>query len=213
MDLPQQHPTAEQLAALAERDPVLGAAMERVEAFPGFPSPEQAAGSHYQHITRAIIGQQLSTKAARTIHGRIVALTDGPHFPTPEELEQLDDTDLRGAGTSRPKIRAIRDLAARLADGRLVLDGIEHCDDDEVIERLVTVKGIGVWSAQMFLMFRLGRLDVLASGDLGVREGLKRLDGLDERPSAKEVDERGRVWSPLSSVACWVLWRLTEEPR
>lgn len=206
-------PTPEQLDALAARDPALGAALRRVEPFPGFPRPEDADSPYYDHLCRAIVGQQLSGKAARTIHGRVVALTDGPRFPTPDELPGLADEELRGAGLSRAKLRAIRDLATRLSDGRLVLDDVAEQPDEVVVERLVTVWGIGVWSARMFLMFRLGRLDVTASGDLGVREGLRRLDGLEERPTPQEVEERGRLWSPLGSVACWTLWRLTEEPK
>lgn len=204
-------PTARQLSALARRDPVLGRALKRVPPFPGF--PEGAASvqrSHFHALARAIVYQQLAGAAARTIHARLCALTPGPGFPRAEEVLRLPDAALRGAGLSGNKLAALRDLAGRVESGALRLRSIGRLPDEEIIERLVEVRGIGVWSAQMFLMFRLGRLDVMPSDDLGVREGLRRLDGLAERPAPKAVLARSEPWRPLRSVASWVLWRLTE---
>lgn len=104
----------------------------------------------------------------------------------------------------------MRDLATHIGDGRLHLASIHHCNDHEVIERLTAVRGIGVWTAQMFMIFHLGRLDVLPIGDLGVQEGLRILDGLEKRPTPKELQVRGEVWAPLSSVAAWMLYRVVD---
>ena len=117
---------------------------------------------------------------------------------------------LRGAGLSNNKALAVRDLAERLLDGRLKLSAIGRKPDDEVIEHLVQVRGIGVWSAQMFMMFKLGRLDVLPVGDLGVQEGVKILHGLKERPGPAELEERCACWRPLASVGAWYAWRAVE---
>ncbi|MDF1799445.1 MAG: DNA-3-methyladenine glycosylase 2 family protein [Planctomycetota bacterium] len=207
-------PTPAALRALARRDPILGAAMGELAPFPGFPdTPARRRESHYQSLARAIVYQQLSGKAAATIWGRAVGLTPGSGFPKPAELLAFDEDSLRACGISRPKLRALTDLAERAHDGRLGLGAAARLDDDEVIGRLVAVRGIGVWSAQMFLMFKLGRLDVLPVGDLGVQEGLCILDGLDLRPTPDELAERGQVWRPLASVAAWFLWRLTDTPR
>ena len=183
--------------------------MRRVPAFPGFPRGVQR-GSHFHSLARSVIYQQLSTKAAATIYGRVKALTDTGRFPTPDQVLDFDDDRLRGAGLSRAKTRCIRDLAERVTDGRLKLRGIGRRSDEEIIERLTEVWGIGVWSAQMFLLFKLGRLDVMAGGDLGLQEGMRRLDGLDERPSPADLMERAEVWRPLRSVASWTLWRLCD---
>ncbi len=206
-------PAPSELRALARRDPRLGAWMRRVAPFPGFPEPARARGTHYETLARAIVFQQLATRAAETIHARVCALTPGRGFPTAEEIARLPDAALRGAGLSAAKLAAVRDLAARCADGRLRLAGIARREDEHIVEHLVEVRGIGVWSAQMFLLFRLGRLDVLAPGDLGLQEGLRILDGLAERPGPKELAARGEAWAPLRSVASWTLWRIVEHER
>ena len=204
-------PTPEQLARLAEADPRLGAAMARVPEFPDFSrTARRFSGFHY--LCRSIIYQQLAGAAAKTIYGRVHALTPGPNFPIPGELLALPEEELRGAGLSRNKMLALTDLARRVESRSLRLRGVWRLSDDEIVERLTEVRGIGVWTAQMFLLFKLGRLDVMPATDLGVREGLRRLDGLDERPAPKAVLERSEVWKPLRSVASWVLWRLTDTP-
>jgi len=206
-------PTPAELRALARRDPVLGAAARRLDPYPGFPRGEAARGTHYEALVRAIVYQQLSGKAAGTIHRRACALTPGKRFPGPPELPGLPDEALRGAGLSRAKVAAVRDLAGRIESGALKLRSIGRCEDERVIEQLVEVRGIGVWSARMFLMFRLGRLDVMPIGDLGVQEGLRLLDGLTERPTPRELLARSEPWAPLCSVAAWTLWRVVEEHR
>ncbi|MBL8857980.1 MAG: DNA-3-methyladenine glycosylase 2 family protein [Planctomycetes bacterium] len=188
--------------------------MKRLAPFPGFPGAEQRAQrTHWDALSRAIVFQQLAGKAASTIHGRVCALTEGAHFPRCAEFLALDDRALRGAGLSRNKVLALRDLAQRIEDGRLALQRLSRVDDDTIIERLVEVRGIGEWSAQMFLLFRLGRLDVGAAGDLGVQEGLRILDAAPERPTAREALARMEVWRPLRSVGCWAMWRLVDEER
>jgi len=210
-------PTPAQLAALARRDPLLGRRMRALPRFPGFPdrrNPRQA--SHFQALASAIVYQQLSTRAATTIWQRVAALaprTGGARCPRPAELARLDPERLRGAGLSRAKVAALLDLAQRVEDGRLRLATLGRRSDARVIEELVEVRGIGVWSAQMFLIFRLGRLDVLAGGDLGLQEGLRRLEGRAERPDAEELLARAERWAPLRSVASWYLWRLVEHER
>ena len=198
--------------ALDRRDPLLGRARRRLAPFPVFPDTGQG-GSHFHALSRAIIFQQLAGAAARTIHDRVAGLTPGKRFPTAQQIVSLSDAKLRGAGLSAGKLAALRDLSARSLDGRLRLRSIGRRSDEDVIDELVEVRGIGRWTAQMFLMSRLARLDILAPDDLGLREGAKRLDGLGERPTPKELEARGEVWAPLRSVASWVLWRVSEEPQ
>jgi DNA-3-methyladenine glycosylase II len=202
-------PTKAQIAALSRRDPVLGAAIKRLPPFPDFPVAT-FSGPYFQVLSRSIIYQQLATRAATTIYGRVQKLGPGPRFPTPEQMLALSDERLREAGLSGNKTKAIRDLAHRIVTSELRLRGIGRYDDEEVIRRLTTVWGIGEWTVQMFLIFKLGRLDVMPTGDLGVQEGLRVLDGLDARPSPKALLDRAEVWRPLCSVAAWFLWRLTD---
>jgi 3-methyladenine DNA glycosylase/8-oxoguanine DNA glycosylase len=210
--IPSGLPARSALRALARRDPALGRAMARLPRFPGFPeSAARARESHFTSLARAIVHQQLSGKAAATIFGRACSLTAGPGFPRPAEWLRIGPDEVRACGLSNAKARAVEDLAARAVDGRLGLRAAARQDNATLIERLIAVRGIGVWSAQMFLMFKLGRLDILPVGDLGIQEGLRLLDGLAVRPSPREVEARGAVWQPLASVAAWFLWRLTDE--
>ncbi|MDP6954750.1 MAG: DNA-3-methyladenine glycosylase 2 family protein [Planctomycetota bacterium] len=204
-------PSAAQMRALARRDPALGRALKRLPPFPGFPTSEQRRLTHYEYLARAIVYQQVAGAAARTIWQRARAMTPGPRFPRPAELLAFSDARLRKASLSRQKAAALRDLAARVDDRRLILGGLGHLSDQAIVERLTTVRGIGPWSAQMLLLFRLGRLDVLPHTDLAIQEGLRRLDGLAERPRPSEVLARGERWRPLASVAAWGLWRLSDD--
>ena len=183
--------------------------MKRLPPFPDLPVPS-LRGPHFHVLARSIIYQQLATKAAATIYGRVRGLSSGPRFPTPEQMLTFSDERLRASGLSRNKTKAVQDLAERIVSGKLRLRGIARHDDEEIIRRLTTVWGIGEWTAQMFLIFKLGRLDIMPSGDLGVREGLRVLDGLDGRPAPGALLDRAEVWRPLCSVAAWFLWRLSD---
>jgi DNA-3-methyladenine glycosylase II len=199
------------LAHFRRCDPALADAYRRVAAYPDLPTPAHKRRSHFESLARAIVGQQLALKAAETIWQRYCGLCDGPRPPRVDQLKRLSDAQLRGVGLSQNKMLAIQDLATRIGDGRLKLASIARLSDDLVIERLTAVRGIGVWTAQMFLMFKLGRLDVMPGGDLGVQEGLRRLDQLQTRPTPKQLEQRAQVWAPYRSVAAWVLWRLVDQ--
>jgi DNA-3-methyladenine glycosylase II len=169
----------------------------------------RAEGSHFDHLSRVIVYQQLSGKAAATIHGRMLELF-GSRTPRPGELLEMPDERFRGAGVSRQKLGYLRDLAARCDAGALPLDDIHTLPDEDVITALTTVKGIGRWTAQMFLMFRLGRPDVLPELDLGVQNGIRRAYGLRKQPTPKQVLRRGERWRPWRSVAAWYMWKVAD---
>jgi 3-methyladenine DNA glycosylase/8-oxoguanine DNA glycosylase len=166
----------------------------------------RSQGTHYQALTRAIVYQQLSGKAAGTILGRFNALY-ASGAPTPEEVLKTDDAQLRTVGLSRQKVSYLKDLSAKVAGGDLPLEAIHEMSDAEVVTHLVQVKGIGQWSAQMFLMFRLGRPDVLPELDLGIQNAIRRAYKLRKRPTPKQVRRIGTKWSPHTTIACWYLWR------
>jgi DNA-3-methyladenine glycosylase II len=167
--------------------------------------PDDAYGS----LVRTIVGQQLSTKAARSIYGRLTALFDN-RPPTPEELISTDEQLLRACGLSRPKVRYLRDLAERVISGELDLRSLHHVPDEEVIRQITAVKGLGRWSADMFLMFHLGREDVLPVGDLGVRRAAERAYDLPEIPDAETLQDLARPWSPHRTLASFYLWESLE---
>jgi DNA-3-methyladenine glycosylase II len=186
------------------RDPVLGKAIKQI-------GPcllaERQRKDHLTALVGSIVSQQLSTKAAATIFGRLVALFPDRVMPGCEALAALDDQTLRAVGLSGQKVSYLRDLCARLSDGRLILDDLDTLDDEEVIARLVAVKGFGRWTAEMFLMFRLHRPDVLPVGDLGIVTAVQRLYRLRKRPDPKRLMKLGEPWRPYRSVACWYLWQ------
>jgi DNA-3-methyladenine glycosylase II len=166
----------------------------------------------YGALLRSIVGQQLSTKAARSIYERVTAIFGG-RTPTPQELLDADPEVVRGAGLSRPKVAYMRDLAEHVLSGELELDRLNELSDEEIIAELTAVKGIGEWSAHMFLIFHLQRPDVLPVGDLGIRNGARQVYALDELPSAAELEEIGAPWKPHRSLASLYLWRsLDNEP-
>jgi DNA-3-methyladenine glycosylase II len=162
-------------------------------------------GDAYGALLRSIVGQQLSTKAARTIYGRMLELFDG-HAPTPVQLLAANPDDIRAAGLSRPKINYLRDLAQHVLDGELELERLHELPDEEVIEQLTAVKGIGDWSAHMFLMFHLGRPDVLPVGDQGIRNAIRTQYRLRKLPDAKRMEKIARPWRPYRTLACLYLW-------
>jgi len=167
--------------------------------------------SPFHSLLRAITYQQLSGKAAGTIHGRVVGLFPAEHGPHPELLLGLPDAALRGAGLSRNKVLAIRDLAAKVLDGTVPeMRGLKALADEEIIERLTQVRGVGRWTVEMLLISTLGRPDVLPVTDLGIRKGLQRTYGMKRLPAYSTVERAGRAWSPYRSIAAWYLWRMAD---
>ncbi len=161
----------------------------------------------FMALAEAIASQQLSMKAATTIFGRFCALFSPDGLPDPARLLLLDEAALRGVGFSRNKTVFLRDLAAHVVDQRLPLDRLHELDDLQVIEQLTAVKGIGVWTAEIFLMFRLRRLDVFPADDLGLVKGAQRVYGLRQRPTRQRLLKMAEAWRPYRSVAAWYLWR------
>jgi DNA-3-methyladenine glycosylase II len=189
---------------LMRRDPILATAIKHI-------GPCGMAGrqrhDHLSALVGAIVSQQLSTKAAATIFGRFVALFPAGEPLSAPAINAQSDVALRGVGLSGQKVSYLRDLAARIGDGRLDLDELETLPDEDVINRLVAVKGFGRWTAEMFLMFRLHRPDVLPAGDLGIVNAIQRLYKFRKRPDAKRILKMGEVWKPYRSVASWYLWQ------
>jgi DNA-3-methyladenine glycosylase II len=196
---------AEHLRAV---DPVLGALVERLGPLDLTRRADRPApGDHYAALVRSIVGQQLSTSAARAIWGRLVAHFDG-HPPTPTQVLEADQEEMRiAAGLSHAKVKYLRSLAEHVLDGTLELERLDRMPDEDVLSELTAVSGIGEWTTQMFLMFQLERPDVLAAGDLGIRRAVERLYGLPELPPPAEVLRIGSPWSPYRTVACLYLWR------
>jgi len=185
------------------RDPVLRAAIVRIGPC------RMADGQRQDHMTAlvtAVVNQQLSGKAAATIFGRLVALFP-ERKPSSAALSGVDDDTLRKVGLSAQKVGYLRDLCRHLSDGRLRLDELDTLPDEEVVARLTMVKGFGRWSAEMFLMFRLLRPDVLPVDDLGIVKAIQRAYNLRKRPDARRMLKIGEAWRPYRSVASWYLWR------
>jgi DNA-3-methyladenine glycosylase II len=188
---------------LLRRDPIL-AALIREYGPCGLAAAQRA--DHFSALVRAIVFQQLSTKAASTIHGRLVALLPNGEL-TPATLAAVTDEQLRAAGISRQKGGYLRDLSEKVASGVVPLDDLENMDDEQVIAALTTIKGIGRWSAEMFLMFRLHRPDVLPVGDLGIVNAVTKVYRLRKKPTPDRLRRLGEAWKPYRSVASWYLWR------
>jgi len=193
--------------ALMRRDRQLGALIKRVGRCR---LPDSRGLDPFAGLVRVIMNQQLSGKAADTIFGRVVALAGGPGMLTPVNLRALEVAALRGAGVSGPKTTYLHDLADRALDGRLDLHALDGRPDDEVIEVITSVKGLGRWSAEMFLMFRLNRPDIFPVGDLGIVKGMQKLYGMRNPPSPRTMMRRAEAWRPYRSVAAWYLWRILE---
>jgi len=203
-----QHKRVSHAAAaemLASRDPVLAGLI----AAAGPIRLGRRTGSHFAGLVEAIVYQQLAGAAARAIHGRLVAALDDD--VQPEALLSLSDETLRAAGLSVNKARSLRDLAAKVLDGTVILSprGLSRQSDEEVIARLSTVRGIGPWTAQMFLIFRLRRLDVWPTGDFGVRQGYG-LAWKVPMPTARELEPLGDPYRPYRTVVAWYCWRAVE---
>ena len=190
-------------AYLSDRDPIMAQAIERVGPCTLIPNPQL-----FETLVDAIISQQISVKAADAIMGRLrTALHAEPHGTiSPEALLSLEEDTLRAVGLSPQKMRYIRDLTERVTSGQLELERLSELDDEAVITELVKVKGIGRWTAEMMLIFSLGRPDVLPVDDLGFVEGVREAYSLEARPTSKEMRERGEVWRPYRTFATWYMW-------
>jgi DNA-3-methyladenine glycosylase II len=190
---------------LAERDPVIARLLDQT----GPPKLARPTESHFATLVRAVVYQQLAGRAAAAIHGRLIAALDGD--VRPETLITLSDESLRAVGLSRNKMASLRDLATKVLDGTVVLSprGLSRESDDEIVARLSAVRGIGPWTAEMFLLFQLRRLDVWPVGDLGVRRGYG-LAWQVPTPTARELQPLGEVFRPYRSVAAWYCWRAAE---
>ena len=199
--------TSAAIAALREADPALGRA---IDTFGPFAMRRQAMRTPFEALLRAIVYQQLSGRAAGAIHARVLALFEGGQ-PTPRALATMSEERLRQAGLSRAKAAAARDLAektlARVVPGGRALRGMP---DDEVVARLVQVRGVGRWTVEMLLMSHLARPDVLPATDLGIRRGFARIQGLEELPEPADLLAHGERWRPWRTVASWYLWRAAD---
>jgi DNA-3-methyladenine glycosylase II len=195
--------------ALAASDPTMAGLIDRVGKIDIATRlqrrKEEAPADAYGALLRAIVGQQLSTKAARTIHLRVLDLFGGA-TPSPEQLLEAKEADLRACGLSGRKTEYIRDLAAHVLSGELELDRLGELSDEEAIEEIVAVRGLGQWTAEMFLLFHLQRPDVLSGGDLGIRKAIRVEYGLEEMPAPTRVLEIGEPWRPHRSLASLYLW-------
>jgi DNA-3-methyladenine glycosylase II len=190
---------------LAARDPVIARLLEQT----GPPRLGRASGSHFGTLVQAIVYQQLAGRAAAAIHGRLIAALDGD--VQPEGLIALSDETLRAVGLSRAKVMSLRDLAAKVLDGTVMLSprGLARQSDEEIIARLSAVRGIGRWTSEMFLLFQLRRLDVWPVGDLGIRRGYGLAWNI-PTPTAKELQPLGDPYRPYRSVLAWYCWRAAE---
>jgi DNA-3-methyladenine glycosylase II len=204
--------TPEAVEHLRAADPVLREIIDRYGPDGLGERREGGQREHYGALVRAIVGQQLSTKAAAAIYRRLVDHFGGRE-PTPREILDDDPDDLRSVGLSRAKVTYLRSLAEHVLDGSLQLERLDTLPDEQVIAELTAVKGIGPWSTHVFLMFHLGRPDVLAVGDLGIRKAMMVAYGLDALPLPAEMERIAEPWRPYRSLACRYLWRsLNNEP-
>lgn len=191
------------VAHLSQNDPIMASIIAE------HPLPDLAPHTDYYHaLVSSIISQQLSVKAAATIKQRFLVLF-GDRYPTPEEIIEKDTEGLRQVGLSYRKVEYIKDLALHILDGKIVFDKFDTLPNEEIIRELVAVKGVGVWTVHMFLMFCMGRLNVLPVGDLGIRNGMMRHYSLEHLPAPAEVQAIAAQynWQPYESIASWYLWR------
>lgn len=193
--------------ALRSADPKLARAIDVVGPCTMLPRRD---GTHFDHLARAIVYQQLSGSAASTIYGRFLAQCGNGDAPTPEQILAHDEPTLRACGLSTAKTLAVRDLARHVVDGRLPMASLDTMADEAIIESLIQVRGVGRWTAQMFLMFRLGRPDVLPVLDLGVRKGAQKIYNTRALPDAERLEKIARNWRPYSSIASWYCWRILD---
>ena len=205
--------SARAVARLRAADPVLAELIDAVGPLGDARAGRPDQDDHYGALLRAIVGQQLSVSAARSIYGRVLERFGG-RTPTPEQILADEPEELRAAGgLSRAKVSYLRSLAEHVIAGELELERLDELPDEQVLAELVAVKGVGVWTAHMFLMFQLERPDVLPVGDLGIRRAIERAYGLDGLPEAAAMEQIAAPWRPHRTLACRYLWRsLQNEP-
>ena len=200
--------SAPALRHLKAVDPLLATIIDRVGPYR---LKARAEGTHFDHVVRAIVGQQLSGKAAATIFQRVLDLYGGK-APTPAQLLKTPVATLRGAGLSGRKVEYILELSERTRSRSIEILRIHEMPDDDVMETLVSVRGIGRWTAQMVLMFRLGRPDVLPELDLGVQKAVQKMHRMRKLPTPRKLQALGAKWAPYRTYAAWYLWRSLEIP-
>ncbi|UBF25381.1 DNA-3-methyladenine glycosylase [Kovacikia minuta CCNUW1] len=193
------------LSTLKQADPILARLIEQVG--PCTLNQDRQTGDLLFALSESILYQQLSGKAAATIHRRFLQLYPDTPYPSAEDILNTPDERLRGAGVSRSKVLYLKDLAQKVLDGLPTLAELEEMDDEAVIQTLIPVKGIGRWTVQMLLIFRMHRWDVLPVDDLGIRSGIRRAYNLSELPDKKTVEMIGLPWKPFRTIASWYLWR------
>lgn len=191
---------------LARRDPII---RDLIRKYGPCGMSAAQRDDHFAAMVKAITSQQLSVKASKTIYSRVAALFPGG-VPTPEGFASIADEALRSAGLSRQKVAYVRDLSSKVLDGTLPLDALDSLDDEAAIGAITCVKGLGRWSAEMFLMFRLHRPDVMPVDDLGIVNAIVRTYRLRKKPKARRMLQIAEPWRPYRSVACWYLWRSLE---
>lgn len=200
------NPHIKAIRSLRKVDPVLANVIDTVGKCSLVPRIE---GTHFDYVVRSIVYQQLSGKAAATIHGRFLALLDKKK-PAPAQILKIAGPDLRKAGLSGQKAKYIRSVAEQTHSGQLAIEQMHELSDEEIIAALTQIKGVGVWTAQMFLIFRLGRPDVLPIGDLGIQKGVQLAYGLRKLPKPERVQKIGNKWAPYRTVGSWYMWRLLD---
>ncbi len=200
------NPHIKAIRFLRKADPVLAAVIDQVGKCTLVP---RARGTHFDYVVRSIVSQQLSVKAAATIHGRFLAILNAKK-PAPAQILKLADPELRKVGLSGQKAKYIRSVAEQTHSGELATERLHELSDEEIITALTRINGVGVWTAQMFLMFRLGRPDVLPVGDLGIQKGVQLAYGLRTLPKPDRVQKIGKKWAPYRTVGSWYMWRLLD---
>ena len=203
------NPHRKAVTHLKSIDPVMAGVIDAVGKCTLTPRTEW---THFDALLRSIVYQQLSGKAAATIHGRVLELV-GDGAGAPNRIVGTKHEKFRAAGLSNAKANYVRNLAEHVLDGSLPVETLHELSDEEIISALTQVKGIGTWSAQMFLMFRLGRPDILPATDLGVQKGIQRAYKLRKLPTPAQVVRRGEKWAPYRTVASWYMWRVLELPK
>lgn len=202
------HPSISASVAALKKDKVFGPLIKKH----GLPALKRGTNV-FEALVRSIVYQQLSGKAAATIYGRFRALFASKKFPTPEEVSKVPFEKLRSVGLSNQKASYILDLAQKFSDGTVQHKKLARMGNEEIVEHLTQVKGVGVWTVHMFLMFTLNRPDVLPVGDLGIKKGFQIVYGLRKLPEAKHMEKLAASWRPHATTACWYLWRAADEKK